>query len=286
MIEKFPIPLKINDVLYHSCDIDAPTPGVLADTKKVADTGDRFNSTLVFLAGCIKSIVSETAEISERIQLKSALRKLPFRSGEVIALKSILQVHDDDGIEGIYPCPRCNHRVVSQIVSENGETISDTRDFIRNLDIEYMQDYEETFDIQLTKPTYIINGKTGEPMVDMKTNLQIGMSALKMKHPTLGHCIEAQAKQGSSDDMRLQYRIYVEAITEIDGMEIDRPYRDKYGMMLFEKIPDIKDIGEISKRVHTYGIASKVKKICPSCGKEWMARVNTSNFFEFAPPIM
>ena len=286
MIEKFSIPLKLNDVIYHSCDVESPTAGVLADTKKTADTGDRFNSTLVYLTGCVKSIISDTAEISERIQVKSALRRLPYRSAEVIALKSILMIHDDDGIEGVYSCPRCNQRVISQIVSENGETISDTRDFIRNLDIEYMQDYEEGFDIQLSEPTFILNLKTGEAVVDMKSNRPVGMSTLKINHPTLAHCIEAQTKQGISDEMRLQYRIYVEAISEFDGMEIDRPYRDKYGMMLFEKIPNINDIGEITKRVHEYGISNKVKKICPSCGKEWMARVNTSNFFEYAPPIM
>ena len=286
MIEKFPIPLKLNDVLYHSCDIEPPTPGVIADTKKVADTGDRFNSTLVFLAGCVKSIISDTSEISEKIQIKSALRKLSFRSAEVISIKSILLVHNDDAIEGVYICPRCGQRIIAQKIEENGEIISDTLDHISDIDTTYMQDYDDGFTIQLSEPVFIMNLKTGEPMIDMKTNRTIGMSSIKMDYPTLGNCIDAQTRQGGSDEMRLQYRIYVEAITEIDSIEIDRSFKDKYGMMLFEKIPNINDIGEITKRIHEYGISGKVKKICTSCGKEWMARVNTSNFFEFAPPIM
>jgi len=286
MIEKFPIPLKLNDVLYHSCDIEPPTPGVIADTKKVADTADRFNSTLVFLAGCVKSIISDTSEISEKIQIKSALRRLSFRSAEVIAIKSILLVHNDDAIEGVYPCTRCGHRVIAQKIEENGEIISDTLDHISDIDIMYAQECDNEFTIQLSEPVYIMNLKTGEPMVDMKTNRTVGMSTIKISHPTLGHCIDAQTRQGNSDEMRLQYRIYVEAITEVDGIEIDRSFKDKYGMMLFEKIPNINDIGEITRRVHEYGISGKVKKICPSCGKEWMARVNTSSFFDLGPPIM
>lgn len=286
MIEKFPVPLKIDNTVYHSCDVEAPTAGVLADTRKAADTGDRFNATLIFLTGCIKSIIADGNEITDRLAIKSALRRLPYRSAEVIALKAILQVHDNDGIEGIYPCPRCHYQVISQIVEENGEVISDTRDFISNINIEYMQEYGEGFTINLSDTVYIQNMKTEEPFIDPKTQQAVSMSSITMRHPTLGDCIEAYLKQGGTDEMRLQYRIYVEAITEIDGMPVDRSWKEKYGMMLFEKIKSIKDIGIIAQKANEYGIARKVKKNCPKCGKEWQAEVNTSNFFESAPLLM
>jgi hypothetical protein len=286
MIEKFPIPFKIDDTLYHSCDVDAPNAGVLADTRKAADVGDRFNSTLVFLTGCVKSIISDDTVITDRQAIKSALRRVSYRSAEVIALKAILQVHDDDGIEGVYPCPRCGYHVISQIVEENGEVISDTRDFIGNLDIEYMTDYVDGFGIVLSEPVYLINMKTNEPMLDLKTQQQVSMSSMKLRHPTLGDCIEAQAKQGTSDEMRLQFRIYVEAMIEIDGQPADKQFKEKYGMMLFERIKDVNDLGKISKEVHKYGIARRVDKHCPQCGKDWKAGVNTSNFFESAPTLM
>lgn len=286
MIERFPIPININGTIYHSCDIEPPTPGIFADTKKVADTGDSFSSILIFLSGCVKSIISEDNEITDRIQIKSALRKLPFRSAEVIALKSIFKMHSDDGIEGMYKCPRCGNRVISQIVEENGEIISDTRDFVSNLDIIYMDEYVESIEVQLKESSCVINMKTNEVMIDSNTQRLVSMSSIEMRYPTIGDCIEAQTKQGQSDSMRLQYRIYVESITKIDGFEINKQFKEKYGMILFEKIPDLNDIGIISKKVHEYGIDNKVKKLCPECGKEWMAVVNTSNFFVSAPPII
>ena len=91
MIEKFPIPFQINGTVYHSCDIESPTAGVLADTKKNADTGDKFSPTLIFLAGCIKSIISDCSEINDRLQVKSAIRHMPYRTAEVLSLKAILK---------------------------------------------------------------------------------------------------------------------------------------------------------------------------------------------------
>jgi hypothetical protein len=286
MIKKFPIPLKLNGKIYHSADIVAPSSGVLADTKKVADSGDRFNATLTFLTGCVESIISDDSEISEKIQVKSALRHMPFRTAEVLALKAILQIHSDDGIEGLYICPRCQHKVIAQVVEENGEVILDTRDFINNLDIAYMDDYSGEFEIQFTEPVVVINALTKEVLMDYKSQRPIGMNKMKMIHPTMANCIEAQAKQGGNDEMRLQYRIYVEAITELDGIPIDKQFKEKYGMMLFEKIKNINDIGDIAKKVHEFGIDRHVKKVCPNCAKEWKAVVNTSNFFESAPLAM
>ena len=286
MIEKFPIPFQINGTVYHSCDIESPTAGVLADTKKNADTGDKFSPTLIFLAGCIKSIISDCSEINDRLQIKSAIRHMPYRTAEVLSLKAILKIHDDDGIEGVYPCPRCNHKVISQLLKENDETISDTRDFISNLDIEYMEEFEEEFEIVLTEPPAMINSKTNEVILDVKTGRAVMMNSFSLVHPTIGHCIEAQTKQGATDEMRLQYRIYVEAIKKIDGYEVDKSFREKYVMTLFEKIPNINDIGKIAKKVNQYGIERRVNKICPSCGKEYKAVLNTSNFFESAPLVM
>lgn len=286
MIEKLPIPIQLNGKIYSSVDIDAPTAGVLADTKKVADSGDRFTATLTFLTGCVSAIIGDENEISEKIQIKSALRQIPYRSAEVLALKSILQIHSDDGIEGLYICPRCQNKVIAQVVEENGEIIMDTRDFIGNLDIAYMTDYVSNFEINFSEPVVVINALTKEVVLDYKTQRPVGMNKVTMNHPTLAHCIEAQAKQGGADEMRLQYRIYVEAISEIDGMPVEKQFKEKYGMMLFEKIKNINDIGDIAKKVHEYGIDRHVKKVCPNCAKEWKAVVNTSNFFESAPLAM
>lgn len=286
MIEKFPIPFQINGTVYHSCDIEQPTAGVLADTKKNADTGDKFSPTLIFLTGCIKSIISDSSEITDRIQIKSATRHMPYRTAEVLSLKAILMIHDDDGIEGMYPCPRCNYKVISQIIKENDEIISDTRDFISNLDIDYMEDFQEEFEIILTEPTAMVNTKTNEVILDMKTQRPVIMNSFTLTHPTLGHCIEAQTKQGGTDEMRLQYRIYVEAIKKIDGYEIDKSFKEKYVMTLFEKIPNINDIGKIAKEVNKYGIERRVNKLCPSCGKEYKAVLNTSNFFDSTPLVI
>lgn len=276
---RLPVPVRIKDVMYTDCEITAPTVNVIAETRRIVDNGNFFASMRPFCAGVIKEFkTSDGTAITDPIAIKSIIPRMPYRSVEFVSLQAILKHYsDDDGIEGVYYCPRCNAEVIAEIIESDGTSI-DTRDHIGELAINYFEGDAEglTIHVQLTEPVLIIDKKDNETLIEVN-NLAVGV-------PTLEQCITAEGKVGNRDSVKLQLAIYVEALEKVNGEAVDNKYRTSFGMYIFGNIRAVKkDLGYLADQINQYGLDRTVQKECRKCGKIWKAFVNTSNFFVSAP---
>lgn len=273
---KLPIPIFMNGNVYNEMETRRPTPGVLADTKKTAQTGDYYSAISTLIWGCCECVFNQDGnEITDKVGLKSLLRHLPYKTAEYIAIMVMVSLDPtDDGIEGVYSCPLCGHNIVCECIMEDGQIVIDTRDFIHNLKIKFQDVPQENFIYNFTEEVVIKNAVTGEPLETIRD--------IMIKHPTLVHCTTAFQKYGKRDEMRTQFGIYSEALIAVNGYEIDNSWRSRFGMLMFENIPNTKiDLIGITRKINEFGIDKRVEKECPSCGKKFRQIVNTSNFFAF-----
>ncbi len=267
---KLPIPIIRDGKVYNEINIIRPKSGVIADTRRLVDEGDNYIAIATFIAGCTESVISsDGTEITDKSAIRNLIRHLPFRSAELIAINIILLVDPDDGIEGIYTCPRCGNKVISGVVENNGEVEIDTRDFIKNLPVNYMDGQNNEIVIDFDEP--IVVGNKNDP-IDI-------INSIGLNYPTLIQCSNAYKKFGGHDQLRLQFAIYVEAITKVNGNDVDSRWKNMIGMPMFETMSNPDDVKKIGIAMNEYGIKPVVKKTCTKCGKIWEVNVSTSNFF-------
>lgn len=271
---KLVIPFAVNDKVYTDCEIEKPKASVIADTKKnIDETGDSFSSMRIMLNGCVASFSSLDGNvISDKTSIKSLVPKMPLKVAEHLTLNMVmLHYADDDGIEGVYDCPRCGTQHISEIIEKDGMII-DTRDRISQLPVVYCDIPNMEITQDFVSPVLIENKANGNILYDIQS-VTVGM-------PTLENAITAYAKVGSRDVVRLQFAIYVEALRKINGEQIDSKFKNSYGMFVFENIRDAKkDLGGLADQINKYGVDKKITKTCKKCGKVWKAVINTSNFF-------
>jgi hypothetical protein len=273
---RLPMPIFYSGSIYTEVEIEKPKAGVLADTKKLADSGDTFSAVHKFVSGCIVSIIKNDDQvISDKVGMSALVRAMAYRSAEFVTIKSLLLLDPDDGIEGIYPCPRCGYVLKSEKKSdENGILIYDTRDRISEMEINFHKGEENVFRYEFSDPVIIMNSETKEAIEEIYN--------FDMVYPTLGHCISAQQKHSRQDELRFQFGIYIEALDKVNEEKVDNQWKGRFGMSMFEKIPDVRiDLIGITKKVNEFGLQKNIQKRCLECDKEWSVLVNTSNFFEF-----
>lgn len=271
---KLVIPFSVKGKVYSECELENPRASVIADTKKSIDeTGDAFSAMRVMLNGCVTSFtITDGTVVADRVAVKSLIPKMPLKTAEHLTL-SLVTMHyaDDDGIEGVYPCPRCGAQYIAEILENDGMAV-DTRDHISALPVVYC----ETPDMEITrdlKSPVIIENKANNSILYEINSISIGI-------PTLENAINAYAKIGSRDMVRLQFAMYVEALLKINGEPVDNRFKNSFGMLVFENIRDARaDLGWIAEQINRYGTDRDVSKTCKRCGKVWKATVSTSNFF-------
>ena len=264
------LPIQVvadNGKNFSEVEIKKPNSGLVADVKKLLDSNaNMFIAIKQFVSGIIISI----DEISDPIALKGLTKNIPYRSAEYLMMKSfILRNPDNDGVEGVYPCPRCGTQIISEAYEKDGIEY-DTRDFISNLEVVYA-DFSSV-EINLSEPIVIKNLKNDEILYSIES--------IQMVYPTLENCIQGyNSCSDKQDEIRLQFSIYAQALTHINGIEIDSKFRSNFGALLFEKIDNDQDLYKISNAMQEYGLNNKVKKNCPKCSKNWITTLNTNNFF-------
>lgn len=265
---ELPIPIITNlGNKFNEVEIIKPKASVIADVKKIADTGEIFQSIKVFLGGCIELISGEENSITVKADIKNMIGMMPYRSAEVCLYKIlVLYDPDKDAVEGIYTCPRCGF----QLITEFNEDI-DTRDYISELNIMYIDQYTD-IELELTEPVNIKDKGKDEILESVES--------MTLRHPTISDCIIAEKKYGATDAIRMQFAMYSEALKQINGKEVDKKYRNTYGVYIFENIKDAKkDLGELNRQISQYGIDPNLTKVCRNCSKEFKVPINMSNFF-------
>ena len=254
---KLPIPIFCDDKRHEKVNSIEITAGVIADTKKVIDQGDPYKGMQIFISGCLESI----DPIVDKSAIKLLTGMMPYRSAEYLSMKIITQ-NEDDGIEGMYNCPRCD----KAIICEKTENV-DRRDFLSDLDIFYSNG-SNTFEYKFESPI----------TVPAKEDEITDIVSITLRYPTLNDCSAAILQLGEIDKVRLQFGIYLEALEKVNGESVSSKWKSRYGMSMFDQIKR-KDIQKLGELITRYGLDIEVAKTCPACGKVFKTPINTSNFF-------
>lgn len=287
---RLPVPIFSKEKIYTEGEVDAPEAGLIASTLNVMEkTRDDYTALLTWISGCIKSLKTQEGDVVEEpARLKQIIRKASYKTAEYATIQSLLQIHDDDEIEGIYNCPRCSEQIIAEKITEDGDVISDTLDYVSQFPVLFMGTTEED-DLP---DNYEYDGAelsnevihTFEKPPTIKTGKgEVEVVSIEFEYPTIQHCINAFQKTGQRDKSRLQFQIYVEALTKVNGEEVDSKWKNTYGMQIFNKIRGVRgDLSEIFRKGGKYGIDNRVHKTCHNCGKEWKEKVNPMLFFASA----
>ena len=263
---EIPIPFTSKGKIYRRVEIKKPSPAVLADTKKIADEGNYYFAMQTFISGCIESLEADDGDqVTSKDIIRQVVGDMPFRSADYLSIQMMLKYDGDDGIEGVYECPRCHKKMISEVNEKLG---IDNRDFISELQVKKLEGEPDEITIELDQSVDISFGEMNDTIRNMT-----------FRHPNLKDCNRAWSIIGSKDQVRYQLQVYVEAMTKLNGKEVDNTFRKRFGLYIFEKLDVKTDINKITNALTQYGMETKVKKHCRECGKEWLAAINTANFF-------
>lgn len=241
--------------------VKEPTPGVIADTKRAVDAGNPYKAIQLFVAGCCERI----GAAAERRDVLAMVAAMPFKTAEYVVAKVSLLMSGDDGLEGVYRCPRCGKNVVCEKTED-----SDSRDRFDSLDV--VETEERFFRVELTEPVRLHESPEEQGAV---------VSSVTVAYPTLGNCAAAHARIGDKDSMRLQFAIYAEALVGVNDAEVDQKWRTRWGSILFEKMR-LDDLRVVGKAADSVGVKTEVAKACPWCGKVFKTTLNALDFFASA----
>lgn len=262
---RLPIPYVFNGRRIVGYKIQAPKTRVLGDAREKAQKGDAYGSMAEIVKGSLASLQTEDdRDISVSDEIEKAVKPMPYKNIDHIVMDAIIASGVEDGIEGVYTCPLCGHKIIMEFDPED-----ESCDRISTLKVNYSES-GAPFTIVLTEPIEIQDADTDEVLQRIES--------LTMRYPTLDDVQRAYRSVGSVNSVSLQLQTYANATIAVGGAEVDQKWRAEWGMFVFERIrmPDMRAIG---KEIEKYGRSTTVDRHCPSCGKRWKAEVNTAGFF-------
>lgn len=270
---RLPIPIFSKDRQYTEAEIEPPSAGTIASTVNTFDKGGGYQAIVTWLAGSVVSLSADGEEpVTDPARLKSLIQNMPYKTAEFLMAQSLLLIHDDDAIEGVYRCPRCSTQVIAEVVEDEG---LDTADYLSALEVHYQDEYSNGFEHSFVTPVEI-KDRAGQVT-------QLPIEHATWRYPTLQDCINAYTKGGARDGAKLQYRIYLEALLKVNMEEVDNKWKNLWGMPFMNSIRNFKqDLQVIFHKGREYGYVPDVEKSCPNCGKVWREPVNPMNFFASA----
>lgn len=257
---KLPIPINFEETIYEIVETKSVLTSVIADTNKVIQRGDNYKAMQTYIAGGIEKI----GDVTDKTRIFDLCGMMPYKSAWLVAVRLIMQDEKDDGVEGMYPCPRCGEKKICEF---NEDPELDTRDYLGDLKV----DYEKTnglIPFKLETPVIITDEDKNEEVVE----------TIEMEFPTLNHCSQAFSKVGDRDDIRLQIAVYVQALKKVNGIEVDRKFKASFGMAIYERM-NHSDLKKLVKEIDKYGLHTRISKSCNKCGKEFEVEINSANFF-------
>jgi len=269
MIKRLPVLLKTNENVYTQVETKRPTGVLIAETEEAVKKNE-FLGLRNFVSGCISSITGEDIEITDKIQIKTAVGKMSNKSVEYLSQEIMIDYYEgDDYVEGVYTCPRCNTQHIFEKSIQDGIDM-DNRDKISDLIVTFMEDPSELlFDIEFKNP-----------IVVSSSQLEEEINNVTMTFPTMDDHIEVLNTVGRNNMTRLQYALYSRAIVKANGLEVDNSWRRSKGIQLFLNSDNVKeDVGKMAEYINRYGVDHRLEKVCKNCSKVWQPVINTSNFF-------
>jgi hypothetical protein len=240
-------PIWFEDKKYLNCEIKRPTPLVISETEKLVSDSSYGQAMLYFVANCITSYADDTGIcVEEKDKIRAITKKMKQKCLEDLAVDIMLKIDNEDGIEGVYYCPRCGDR---QIAEKKGD--DDTRDFISILEVNYLESDRDYFEVQLAESYKRFD----------KDELVEDINTLGFHYPSIENFITVLSKFGLNNKAKISYGSLVECLETINGKTVDKIYKDRYGMKMFENLPNIKDLVKISSEMSAYGRSSKISNV-------------------------
>lgn len=260
---KLPYPFFSGQRLLTDIRLRVPTGGTLADARKVAGEGNPYQALLVYVAGSVEALEdSQGQETEGRDQLKTVLRACPWGLAEWIAFQSMLLAGASDEVDIPFVCPRCDAHHYRE----------DDPIKISSLKIQSLGEVPE-ISVAFASPVEFKDARTGDVVETV--------SSMKFRLPSIGDCIRAAGIAGVSNDTRLQYAAWAEAIIAVNGTDIDQAWRAAYGSQSFERM-SMPDVRLVAKAMAEWSIDNTVEAYCPSCGKQYRQVIPTGSFFASA----
>jgi len=267
---KLAIPIFDGGKIYNEVEIKKPKTGVIASVYEIADRGNVFRAMVEFVARCIESITSMDGDIIEEPNaIKRLCGSMPYLSAEAIALRVMALINEDDTVEGVYKCPRCGNKVMT----EYDEILDiDTRDRISELEIVCLEeaDYNNRIPVELEESVKITNSNTKEVLEEI--------NSFEIRYPTMKDCIISANNMIEGQEVRVQIKIYINSLITVNGNPVDKKWISTWGAVLFRNTSPV-DLAQIGNKLRSYGLKKTAERTCNKCGKVWNAPINTSNFF-------
>jgi hypothetical protein len=251
-----PVPFTYAERLWTGATVGRASGGVLADAQREAAAERVYGAMYTYVAGTIGELVDEAGQAeTQRLRIKEIVRAMPWSDVELLAYRALAAGSGQDVVEGFSQCPRCGKQAV-------------TSDVLAELPV-LSVDVDDRLTLSLQDPVEI---------VDVKKAPVIRVDVMTLRRPTIGDCMAANQSYGLADEVRLQYRVYVEAMEQINGEAVDRKTRDTWGMMMMERMSD-RDLRTIGEWNMAAGMQTRVTRRCTRCDKTWPTEVSTMGFF-------
>jgi uncharacterized Zn finger protein (UPF0148 family) len=269
MIRRLPVLLQLNNSIYKEIEFKKLETDIIAQTYDTMKNNNYYLAMRVFVAGCTESIKNETDIITDQVAIKSALSKMSHKNLEYFVNEILTNYFDgDDYVEGLYICPLCGQQKYAEKKNDDGIEI-DTRDRIQYLKVNFMDDSSDNeFEINFQNSIILKSANTEEEI-----------NSIKMRISTLEDVINAYNLVGDRNEFILQLAIYANSLIVVNGIKIEKSWKNSYGLLLFKKINSREILQEISKNMNKYGVNPRIEKHCNKCGKVWQPYLDTTNFF-------
>jgi len=265
------IPAKLSDgKLIDNVEIVKPVNESIVAAYEAMKNGNIFQAMVEIITGGIQAYTTNSGSVTEsRSAIREAVRLMPYPAADCVSIEIMKLLTKDDYVEGVYQCPRCPRQVITE---KDPFTGIDTRDRISNLEIKYcpVDNFTNEIAVNMQKPVFIKDAETGEVLETIES--------FAIHYPTLLDCIAAGQGMQEGQEVRVQIKIYINALEKINGRPIDRKWISAYGALMFAKT-DPDDLEKLGNAMQLYGLKKLVERKCPGCGKVWLAPLNTSNFF-------
>jgi len=268
---QLPIPIFQEDgKLITRLEYKKPKVGVLTRVQGIVQQGNVWLGMVEFIAGCTVALIGkDDSQVTDQAKIKKLVLAIPYNSAEAVVIKIMATQNEDDVIPGGYSCPDCKTKCMPAYEPESG---IDERDRVSMLEVRCIDTEGLTNEIlcRPEEPVQFQDTRTGHTIETVES--------VSIRYPTLADCMSAARKVPHGKDAALQLEIYVQAIFAVNGRPVDKVWNNIWGMQFFNNVypRDIRQIGDV---LESYGIKKTLPKTCQSCGHQWEAPVNTSNFF-------
>jgi hypothetical protein len=253
---KLPYPFEIDGELVEEFEIKEATTATIAEAQKHRQA---YAAIKAFLQGVLASLNGN----ADAAFLKNAILVMPFESAFAAVIYGMAETRGDDTVVGEYKCPHCG--AIRRYESIDGD--DDLTDRLSRLPIDTAP---LTFDFDIGSVDIVDK---------LKQSVIETINTITMTAPTLEAFIRGERRFPDSS-IFVQNYAYTQTLTAVNGRAVDKPWRDKYGEVLFNKL-SIKKVNEITKRLAAFSPFTNIERVCLRCARRWKTTLDLTHFFDY-----